>query len=72
MTQDAGQLPSHTGREPTLGALDNDPVQPIASRLRSTNLRTSPGWITAAPTSSCFSWEIGNQAFLIGDLLDGA
>jgi len=33
MTQDAGQLPSHTGREPTLGALDNDPMQPIASSL---------------------------------------
>ena len=52
--------------------LDNDPVQPIASRLRSTNLRTSPGWITAAPTSSFFSWDIGNQAFLIGNFLDGA
>jgi hypothetical protein len=28
--------------------------------------------ITAAPTFSFFSWDIGNQAFLIGNFLDGA
>ena len=41
------------------------------ARVNSAHAVSGVGRITAAPTSSLFSWDIGNQTFFIGNFLDG-